>query len=313
MNWLPAPLEWVEAGGSGSVTVQSNVPTMEVPVYGYHHNEKAEDHKEAMMDYFTEMEDPFERRDNVLGYPLPNHDILSVSGEGIGGTFRPFRSEFGHYRNNHVYSDDISVNSGVDFGTPSVVGIPPFIVNLNTSIGYSLSGDYHWTEIGAWKNLGDAKDFGFSDDAAFPNSQEKFFYAFSNDMGGKFQLSNAEPAAAIPYVDGMSSVNGIVVEQDGINYIAKGTGNNLPPPYGHWRALADEPFQSDLIGGFNNASIDMSKWQGLYGGAQKQDERTPRASTLPPAAMPILLPAVHPQRPLPAPIRIWCTRKQRHW
>ena len=130
VNWLPMPLELGEVGVTGGVTVQITDPKLEVSAYGYHNNEQAMADKRHAMDYFTEMEDPYSKRDNVLGYPLPNHDLLSVSGEGIGGSFRAYRNEFGHYRKNYTRSHDFAVDGAIDFAAPSGISIPPFQLNL---------------------------------------------------------------------------------------------------------------------------------------------------------------------------------------
>lgn len=197
VNWLPMPVD-AEAGLSGSFAWQRNQAITDRKVYGYQHSEEAvkDDHKEAMMDYMTENESPFEPRDNILGYPLPNYDQYILSGEGVGGSFRAFRSEYGHYRKNYIRSEDFSANAGIDVNAPSVVGIlPPLLIsNIVSSQGAEVGGNYHWTSIGSWKKQGDAENYAFSN--LFSRSGEKTFFRMTHDPAGYFDLTARETLVA---------------------------------------------------------------------------------------------------------------------
>lgn len=194
INLISLPIDF-EASGSGSYVNQKNEPFQDIPVFGYQNNEEADlsSNKESMMDYFTENEKLFEKRDNMLGYPIPNNDVYNMSGEAMGGSFRPFRSEFGHYRKNHVKSEDISIEVGADVNLASIAVLPPnpfYILNTEYSYGGQVAGDYHWTTVGKWDNMGPANNYGFRNASSYPRSNEKYFFRFSGDKAGFFDLSN---------------------------------------------------------------------------------------------------------------------------
>lgn len=187
VNWLPVPIA-PEGSLEGSFTRQENREQQTLPVYGYMHNESALGNSAGMMDYFTENDSPYEKRDNILGIPMPNNDMFTLSGEAMAGSFRPYRSEFGHYRKNEVKSETYSVQVGADVKIPSVLPIiPPVqVANVVSTIGLNLGGDYQFLSVGTWKNAGDAANFQFQGNNQFPTSNEKFFFRFSGDLGGTF-------------------------------------------------------------------------------------------------------------------------------
>lgn len=197
INLFPIPIA-PEGKLEGSFVTQANDASTDLPVYGYMNMEgaTAAGNENSMMDYFTENDTPFEKRDNILGIPMPNNDIYNLTGEGMGGTFRPFRSEYGHYRKNHVKSETYSVQAGADVKLASIFPvIPPFeISNLVNSFGANLGGEYQYLSVGNWDSKGDASNYEFQSDANFPNSNEKFFFRFASDLGGNFDLSGNDNA-----------------------------------------------------------------------------------------------------------------------
>lgn len=194
LNLLPVPIDG-EVYVKGGFTVQVNNSYQDIPVYGYMHSETGYSSEMAMMDYFTENESIYEKRDNILAVPLPNNDIYNVTGEALGGAFRPFRPEFGHYRKNYVKSENFSVQAGADVNLPLPTSLPG--VNLEFTIGAEAGGHYHYSSVGNWnQNLrGDADTYyKFKANNQFVNSNEKFFFRFSGDLGGDFSLiKNDDP------------------------------------------------------------------------------------------------------------------------
>lgn len=232
VNWLPAPVTG-EGSIEGTYSRQKNEDKEDKIVYGYMHNEKAiVVGKEAtMMDYFTENEKPFAKRDNMLGYPLPNNDVYNLTGEATGGSFRAFRSEYGHYRKNKVRSDDFSVNAGGDIklasNLPSPLPPPGVLVNSEYSAGVELGGAYHWSSVGNWKNPGNASSYNFG------SGDERFFFNFSGDPAGYFDLSEGDDNYFVAKLDRKNGVNFDVVFDDWKTSLSSDwkAGNNLQNVY----------------------------------------------------------------------------------
>lgn len=195
INGLPLPFD-PEGSVRGSFVFQDYENQAVREVYGYLHSEKALNRPEAMMDYYTENENMYEKRDKYLGIPFPNNDVYVVSGEGISGTFRAHRNDFGHYRKNQVTSNNFSVNSGADVNLASIATSPPFLANLVYTLGVNYGGDYTDLSIGDWDaNLrGDADQYRFRPQADFPESDEQFYFRFSNDKSFSKGLGlNSQP------------------------------------------------------------------------------------------------------------------------
>ncbi|GAL85639.1 hypothetical protein MYP_2868 [Sporocytophaga myxococcoides] len=182
LNMLPAHVD-PNFDVHGSYVEQKNVDFTTNQVYGYLHSEDALANNTSMMDYSTENEKMFEKRDKFLSIPLPNNDIYSVTGEALGGTFRPFRAEFGHYRKNFVKSETFSINTGGDFSLP-VIPSPPY--NLEYTAGANLGMDYQSLSVGDWSANGGKTFNGVND---FAESDENFFFRFSSDMGGSVDFT----------------------------------------------------------------------------------------------------------------------------
>ncbi len=188
LNLLPAPID-PEGRVSGTYSEQNYQESQTVPVYGYMHLEEAENRPDAMMDYFTEKEKMFEKRDANLGIPMPNNDMFNVSGEALGGSFRAFRSEFGHYRKNQVTSETFNLDVGVDQNIPN-----PFITPVNQvyTSGTSVSADFHSLKISEWNNNGPADQFKFKKDDDFDQSSERFVLKFAGDLASNFDVTNED-------------------------------------------------------------------------------------------------------------------------
>lgn len=185
INFISLPID-AELSGTGSFNSQTNIPETSIDAYGYMFNENALNDVDATMDYMTESERMFQKRDNLLGYPLPNSDMFSQSGEAMGGSFKTYRSEYGHYRKNKVYSEDISISLGADVNIPSMIGVvPPFyFLNTEWGAGGEIGANYHFTNIGDMGGFAANTSNGFTGSSAYPKSDEKFFFWFSGDKAG---------------------------------------------------------------------------------------------------------------------------------
>jgi hypothetical protein len=84
-----------------------------VPAFGYMHSEYGGKLDRAMLDFNREKDASFTH--NTPNLPLTNftHDIFSIAGQGIGGTFRPFRSDMGHVFD--PLTTNISVGASASF------------------------------------------------------------------------------------------------------------------------------------------------------------------------------------------------------
>lgn len=137
-----------------------------VPAYGYFNSEKAKSSRHAMHDFNREKEGGFSK--NTPALPLTNYtyDVYSVSGQGIGGMYRPYRSEIGHVYDRSLSNTSFSFSLGLELGTGNVakVGADPKIVDV-------------YTHSGMWSRGNDAiRKLGFSKGPGNVAGYETFFF-----------------------------------------------------------------------------------------------------------------------------------------
>lgn len=108
----------------GMVNTLSYLPGGSMKGYGYLYAQNADD--ASIMDFTRDRDGMFNETMHYLPLGNMTYDIYSVSGQGTGGSFRPFRNDFGS-----VYDPAVSSN-GSEFG-----------VNLEVGIGnlFELGGD----------------------------------------------------------------------------------------------------------------------------------------------------------------------------
>lgn len=105
-------------GISGSVQKQTVDPKPRfVPAYGYMHFTKAKVDPEGLMDFNREKELVFNSASTPhIAVPVYTPDIFSISGEGIGGMFRAYRSDLGYIRDHKMETSSDSRKLSVDLG-----------------------------------------------------------------------------------------------------------------------------------------------------------------------------------------------------
>jgi len=127
---------------SGSLTTQNiryddkELNLIENSAYGYNHSEE----KKGLMDINRERDKVIDKETKTLPTPNFTYDTYMVTGQGIGGMFRPYRGEVGVLGDNYTRSVTRSEEAGVDLSylipgsTDTHLG-----VNLEYTGGSSIS------------------------------------------------------------------------------------------------------------------------------------------------------------------------------
>jgi hypothetical protein len=109
------------------------------PAFGYMNADEGVKYDNALMDFNREKDGSFSP--NTPALPIPNftYDVYSVTGQGTGGSYRPFRSDLGHIFDaaSGSTSDGYSIGAEVGFG------------NLN-HLGADISVNGAITNSGKW-------------------------------------------------------------------------------------------------------------------------------------------------------------------
>jgi hypothetical protein len=122
---------------SGFVSKQQLATTSRnTPAYGYLFSEMVVDRTDALMDFNRENYGAFSEATPAL--PLTNHtyDIFSVSGQGVGGSYRPFRGNVGTVHDPTYKADpDDSYSLEIEIGGGAVA-------KFGGSLGFTRSNSY---------------------------------------------------------------------------------------------------------------------------------------------------------------------------
>ncbi|MBL7884407.1 MAG: hypothetical protein JNL69_10095, partial [Bacteroidia bacterium] len=114
------------------------------PAYGYLYSENGQENDNALMDFNREKDGSFNK--NMAALPLTNYtfDTYSVMGQGIGGSYRPFRSDVGHVFDPAGYTtnDDASLSVEIGAGNLWHVGTNISVTDVNGSSGKWKNNNY---------------------------------------------------------------------------------------------------------------------------------------------------------------------------
>jgi hypothetical protein len=114
--------------------------TMRLPAYGYMHYQKGNRDDAALLDFNREKDIPFRTQTPHAAIPIYTYDTYSISGEGIGGSFRPYRGDVGYIRDHALKTKSGSGGIGVDLGAgPNIA-----------HIGGDIQFNYATVQNGRW-------------------------------------------------------------------------------------------------------------------------------------------------------------------
>ncbi len=115
-----------------------------LPAFGYLYFSSSNNQPNALLDMNREKETQFNYNSSpMIAIPQYTYDLYTISGEGTGGSFRPYRGEIGYVRDHEMTTKSSNVNVSVDlgFGAGFHVGAD-FIPTIAT------------TKNGGWENSG---------------------------------------------------------------------------------------------------------------------------------------------------------------
>ncbi|OQP68405.1 GLEYA domain-containing protein [Niastella populi] len=127
---------------TGSLFVQGYISEQKVetktrtmPAYGYMYYEKAGSDQNVLLDYNREKDISWSESSPHIAIPIYTYDTWSISGEGTGGMFRPFRSDIGFVFDHKMTtkSDNDNIGMNVGFGSILKAGVDYNLVNNVTS------------------------------------------------------------------------------------------------------------------------------------------------------------------------------------
>ena len=155
-------------GYYSSQKLSSNVITN--PAYGYMNADEGTKYDNALMDFNREKEGSFTPHTPCL--PLTNfsYDIYSVSGQGVSGSYRPFRGDMGHVFDAQTNTTSDALSTGFEIG----------IGNL-THFGFDLAVTDVSSQAGRWRSDNPAADRLVHRGATGDPLYEKYYFKEANE------------------------------------------------------------------------------------------------------------------------------------
>lgn len=151
----------------GSINTVSTHNITKLPSYGFMYEDHTNGNETVLLDFNREFETTL--NDNSRNLPVTNHtfDIFSVTGQGVGGSYRTYRSDIGKLHDHKLVNKALSVTVGSETGAGNL-----------THLGLNLGANYTKTTYGPWSEDNLAFDkFGFVSNRAesFPDFESHYF------------------------------------------------------------------------------------------------------------------------------------------
>ncbi|HEY1201458.1 MAG TPA: PA14 domain-containing protein, partial [Niastella sp.] len=129
------------SGYWGSEYIAPADTSVALPVFGYLNYQNYVGNRDALTDFNREKEITYREKPAVphLGVPTYTYDVFSISGEGTGGTFRPYRGDIGYISDHRLRSKTQTKAFSADLGFTDIL---PVGVDLNLTYAYTQTGPW---------------------------------------------------------------------------------------------------------------------------------------------------------------------------
>lgn len=124
-KWVFHPYASIE-GSYSNQYIDIADRTQIMPAYGYLYYQEAENQPKALLDFNREKEVAYRGTTPHIAIPSYTYDIYSISGEGTGGMFRPYRGDIGVVYDHVMATKSGSGRASIDLGfgvTSTHVGV----------------------------------------------------------------------------------------------------------------------------------------------------------------------------------------------
>lgn len=113
----------------------------DLPAYGYFNSEKGQNNPSAILDFNREKDGTVSNTTPALPITNYTYDIFSVSGQGVGGSYRGFRSDIGYVFDSKGSSISSSADLSAEYSSGQIVHLG---ANVSTMLSFTNSGG--WTQ-----------------------------------------------------------------------------------------------------------------------------------------------------------------------
>jgi hypothetical protein len=158
-------------GYYGQQRIDNGDTSMSLPAYGYLNFQSLGNNWSALTDFNREKEVAYRESPPVPHIAVPGYtyDVFTISGEGTGGMFRPYRGDIGFIADHLISSKSLSGAASIDVGASEIA-----------HGGVDLNANYSTTQNGPWLQENTLKSA-----IAFKNSNGLFEAAYFRNPGEK--------------------------------------------------------------------------------------------------------------------------------
>lgn len=147
LTWALHPSFYIRGYGSMQ-WIPKGDKSVSMPAYGYLNYEKANGKDNALLDFNREKDVAFSETTPHIAVPIYTYDTYSITGEGNGGMFRPYRGDIGFVHDHTMSTNSSSDNIGIDFGIGTM-----FQAGVDLSKVYAVTKNKPWLGDNAMKDV----------------------------------------------------------------------------------------------------------------------------------------------------------------
>ena len=180
------------------------------PAYGYLYEHESEGKSDALLDFNREKDGMVRENTKNLASPTMTYDIYSVSGQGIGGSYRPYRNDVGILHDADISSYTAGGSGGFDAG----LGHP--------HTGFDVGVNYSSTNSGKWSDGNNFSDFyKFQGNDSEDPSYEPVYFKSSGER-------SSDEASELDYIGGADAVK-VSLKNDQTSFLQNRQGQRVQP------------------------------------------------------------------------------------
>jgi hypothetical protein len=148
------------------------------PAYGLCYADKAT--IKSLQDFNREKELCVDNDSKNLPLPVMTPDVYNIAGEAINGSFRIYRSDYGHFFDNQVENSTTTTDIGVDAAAGAGLQVG---VNLSFSSGSNYSGDWATADYDTRLSYKDKQQYAAASTQGInPMLYEPFYFKMSGEQ-----------------------------------------------------------------------------------------------------------------------------------
>lgn len=176
------------------------------PSYGYFHTEDGQTNQNAILDFNREKDGSVSSSTPALPITNYTYDVYSVSGQGVGGSYRPYRSEIGFVKDPKSSSTSTSADLSAELSPGNVIH-----VGANVGAVINTSSSKEWINKNkAYSELLYSQTNPYPDFEAFylkeanemsVNNDPSFYESVGGDQAARFKLDHS-----LPFNTGLESI-----------------------------------------------------------------------------------------------------------